>query len=90
VALERCLKISTAILSVCRCLSNDDISDSIRAIAAINPPSTTGGCLLGLVSRTCPTAQLAWCTTWYLREETLKPAIASIVNRHHRQSLAQL
>ena len=21
--------------------------------------------------------QLAWCTTWYLREETLKPAIAS-------------
>src|SRR6266436_8869832 len=34
--------------------------------------------------------QLAWCTTWYLREETLKPAIASIVNRHHRQSLAQL
>ena len=26
--------------------------------------------------------QLAWCTTWYLREETLKPAIASIVDRH--------
>ena len=30
------------------CLSNDDISNSIRAIAAINPPSTTGGSLLGL------------------------------------------
>jgi hypothetical protein len=45
VAPERCLKISTAI---CRCLSNDDISNSIRAIAAINPPSTTGGSLLGL------------------------------------------
>ena len=45
---ERCLKISTAILSACRCLSNDDISNSIRAIAAINPPSTTGGSLLGL------------------------------------------
>jgi len=43
---ERCLKISTAILSAC--LSNDDISNSIRAIAAINPPSTTGGSLLGL------------------------------------------
>src|SRR5271166_638221 len=24
--------------------------------------------------------QLAWCTTWYLREETLQPAITSIVN----------
>jgi hypothetical protein len=45
---ERCLKISTAILSACRCLSNDDISNSIRAIAATNPPSTTGGSLLGL------------------------------------------
>jgi hypothetical protein len=43
VAPERCLKISTAILGACRCLSNDDISNSIRAIAAINPPSTTGG-----------------------------------------------
>src|SRR5580704_9815668 len=38
----------TAILSACRCLSNDEISNSIRAIAAINPPSTTGGSLLGL------------------------------------------
>jgi TnpA family transposase len=26
--------------------------------------------------------QLAWCTTWYLREETLQPAIASIVNHY--------
>jgi TnpA family transposase len=34
--------------------------------------------------------QLAWCTTWYLREETLKPAIASIVDRHYRHPLAQL
>jgi hypothetical protein len=32
-----------------RCLSNDDISNSIRAIAAINLPSTTGGSLFGLV-----------------------------------------
>jgi hypothetical protein len=44
VAPERRLKISTA----CRCLSNDNISNSIRAIAAINPSSTTGGSLLGL------------------------------------------
>jgi hypothetical protein len=43
VAPERCLKISTAILRACRCLSKDDISNSIRAIAAINPRSTTGG-----------------------------------------------
>ena len=28
--------------------------------------------------------QLAWCTTWYLREETLRPALAAIVNYHHR------
>jgi hypothetical protein len=35
VAPERCLKISTAILSACRCLSNDEISNSIRAIAAL-------------------------------------------------------
>jgi Tn3 transposase DDE domain len=34
--------------------------------------------------------KLAWCTTWYLREETLKPAIASIVNRHYRHPLARL
>jgi TnpA family transposase len=34
--------------------------------------------------------QLAWCTTWYLREETLKPAIASIVDRHYRHPLARL
>jgi DNA invertase Pin-like site-specific DNA recombinase len=33
VAPERCLKISTAILSACRCLSKDDISNSIRALA---------------------------------------------------------
>jgi hypothetical protein len=52
VAPERCLKISTAILSASRCLSNADISNSIRAIVAINPPLTTrgatGGSLLGL------------------------------------------
>ena len=34
--------------------------------------------------------QLAWCTTWYLREETLTPAIAGIVNRHYRHPLARL
>ena len=52
VAIERCLKISTAVLSASRCLSNDDISKSIRAIVAINPSSPTGGAtggsLLGL------------------------------------------
>ena len=52
VAPERCLKISTAVLSASRCLSNADISNSIRAIVAINPSSPTGGAtggsLLGL------------------------------------------
>ncbi len=32
--------------------------------------------------------QLAWCATWYLREETLKTAIARVVNFQHRQPLA--
>jgi hypothetical protein len=27
--------------------------------------------------------QLAWCTTWYLREETLKAAFTTLVNDHH-------
>ena len=33
--------------------------------------------------------RLAWCTNWYLREETLRPAIAAIVNFQHRQPLSQ-
>jgi hypothetical protein len=33
--------------------------------------------------------KLAWCATWYLREETLKAAIARLVNYQHRQPLAR-
>ena len=33
--------------------------------------------------------RLAWCTNWYLREETLRPAIAAIVNFQHRQPLSR-
>lgn len=33
--------------------------------------------------------QLAWCTTWYLREETLKAAITAIVNFHYHQPLSR-
>jgi TnpA family transposase len=33
--------------------------------------------------------RLAWCTKWYLRKETLWPAIAAIVNFQHRQPLSQ-
>ena len=32
---------------------------------------------------------LAWCTTWYLREETLKAAIIALVNYHHHLPLSQ-
>jgi len=32
--------------------------------------------------------KLAWCATWYLREETLKATIAQLVNFQHRQPLA--
>jgi TnpA family transposase len=34
--------------------------------------------------------QLAWCTNWYLREETLRSAIAAVVNYHHRLPLSQI
>ncbi len=34
--------------------------------------------------------RLAWCTTWYLRDETLRPAVASLVNHQHRHPLGQL
>jgi len=34
--------------------------------------------------------RLAWCTNWYIREETQRSAITSIVNQHHRLPLSQL
>jgi TnpA family transposase len=33
--------------------------------------------------------RLAWASTWYLREETLKAAVAALVNCQYRQPLAQ-
>ena len=33
--------------------------------------------------------RLAWCTTWYLREETLRAAVAAIVNFQHRQPMSR-
>jgi TnpA family transposase len=33
--------------------------------------------------------RLAWCTTWYLREETLKAATAAIVNFQYHQPLSR-
>ena len=33
--------------------------------------------------------RLAWASTWYLREETLKAAVAALVNFQYRQPLAQ-
>ena len=34
--------------------------------------------------------QLAWCTTWYLREETLKAAFTTLVNYHHQLPFSQV
>src|SRR6266852_5631379 len=34
--------------------------------------------------------QLAWCTTWYLREETLEAAFTTLVNYHHKLPLSQV
>jgi TnpA family transposase len=33
--------------------------------------------------------RLAWCTTWYLREDTLKAAVIALVNYHHHLPLSQ-
>jgi Domain of unknown function (DUF4158)/Tn3 transposase DDE domain len=33
--------------------------------------------------------RLAWCTTWHLREDTLKPAFSTLVNYHHKLPLSQ-
>src|SRR5262249_6865163 len=33
--------------------------------------------------------RLAWCTTWYLREDTLKAAVTALVNYHHHLPLSQ-
>jgi len=33
--------------------------------------------------------QLAWCTTWYMREDTLKAAFTGVVNYHHKLPLSQ-
>jgi TnpA family transposase len=34
--------------------------------------------------------RLAWCTNWYIREETLRAAVTSIVNYHHHLPLSRL
>jgi TnpA family transposase len=51
------------------------------------------GCNLGLtrMAQICDHAydRLAWCTTWYLREETLWPAVAAVVNFQHRQPMSR-
>ena len=51
------------------------------------------GCNLGLTrtAQTCDQAydRLAWCTTWYLREETLRAAVAAVVNYQHHQPLSR-
>jgi len=36
-----------------------------------------------------PYDRLAWASTWYLREETLKAAVTALVNFQYRQPLAQ-
>jgi TnpA family transposase len=33
--------------------------------------------------------EMAWCANWYLRDDTLRPAIVTLVNHQHRQPLSQ-
>jgi hypothetical protein len=33
--------------------------------------------------------KLAWCTTWYIREDTLKPAFSKIINYQHKLPFAK-
>jgi TnpA family transposase len=51
------------------------------------------GCNLGLTrtAQICDQAydRLAWCTTWYLREETLRTAVAAVVNYRHHQPMSR-
>jgi TnpA family transposase len=51
------------------------------------------GCNLGLtrMAQICDHAydRLAWCTTWYLREETLRAAVAAVVNFQHHQPMSR-
>jgi TnpA family transposase len=34
--------------------------------------------------------RLAWCTSWYLREETLRGAVTSLVNYHYHQPISHV
>jgi TnpA family transposase len=51
------------------------------------------GCNIGLTrmaqSAEASYQQLAWCNTWYLREETLKAASTQLVNFHYHQPLSR-
>ncbi len=51
------------------------------------------GCNLGLtrMAHICDHAydRLAWCSTWYLREETLRASVATVVNFQHRQPMSR-
>jgi hypothetical protein len=51
------------------------------------------GCNLGLtrMAQSCDQTydRLAWCTTWYLREETLRAAVAAVVNYQHHQPMSR-
>jgi TnpA family transposase len=51
------------------------------------------GCNLGLtrMAQICDHAydRLAWCTTWYLREETLRSSVAAVVNFQHHQPMSR-
>jgi hypothetical protein len=50
------------------------------------------GCNFGLARMAqmadLPVDRLAWCTTWYLREDTLKAATDTLVNFHHQLPLS--
>jgi TnpA family transposase len=37
-----------------------------------------------------PADHLVWCTTWFLREDTLKAACTALVNYHHQLPLSQV
>jgi TnpA family transposase len=51
------------------------------------------GCNLGLTRMAQIADQsydsLAWCSTWYVREETLRAAVGAVVNFQHRQPLSR-
>jgi len=71
----------------------DDICRTLRVGRSMLYRCLAQGCNIGLtrMAQISDRAydRLAWCTTWYLREETLPAAVAATVNFQHRHPMSR-